>query len=180
MGKGKGLADHVAEYVIGCRAREFACLNVNEIARRFEVSVPHLSRTFRADKGVGLHDFIFREKILRSRFLLIQQSDMAVKDVAAVLDICSTDYFIRVFKERFGVTPGQCRRIDGAFQGVRDRRVGSGDRRGGPRDRRSAEGCGDSPGIRASTRLEIGPIKHDRRRGTADRRHGPADRRGRF
>lgn len=54
MGEGKGLADRVVRYIINCKPLDFACLNVNEIARRFGVSVPHLSRTFKTAKGNGI------------------------------------------------------------------------------------------------------------------------------
>ena len=177
MGERKGIADRVVEYLINCKPLDFACLNVNEMARRFGVSVPHLSRTFKAEKGMGLRAFISREKISRARFLLQRNRELSIKDIAAALDFCSTDYFIRVFKEQYGVTPGMCRRIDGGFYGLNDRRRFGGERRTGPKDRRNGNGVDGVAVLGVSPGIELTPTFREKRRGPPDRRIGPGTRR---
>jgi AraC-like DNA-binding protein len=176
MEERKGIADRVVEYIINRKPLDFACLNVNEIARRFGVSVPHLSRTFKAEKGMGLRLFISREKIGRARFLLQRNREMSVKDIAAALDFCSTDYFIRVFKEQYGVTPGMCRRIDGGFCGLNDRRQIVPERRTGPEDRRNGGGVDGAATLTVSAGIEVTPTFREKRLGPPDRREGPDTR----
>lgn len=163
----KRLSDRVIEFIIRSRPLEFADLNVDEIARRFRVSVPHLSRIFRNEQGICLHEFIMKEKITRTRFLLKQNKNLKIKDIAKALDFCCTDYFIRVFKKYVGLTPGKYRKLDGTFYGLKDRRKGPVDRRSGTPDRRQS----------TNPKNHFFSGKNDRRTGSKDRRTGLPDRR---
>ena len=126
---------------------------------------------------MGLREFISREKINRSRFLLQQNSELSVKEISVALDFCSTDYFIRVCKQQFGVTPGRCRKIDRGFYGLKDRRKGFRDRRSDQKDRRKDNGSEEELKLTISAGLELKPVKKDRRRGPPDRRNHLQDRR---
>lgn len=164
---GKTLTQRVIEHIIQSKPLDFANLNVNEIARRFGITVPHLSRAFKADKGICLKKFILREKILCSRFLLIQDRRMTIKELATALDFCSCDYFIRVFKKQVGMTPGQYRKFNSEFYGLNDRRKGPTDRRSGIPDRRQ-NNMMPSPYSGSRDRRSGKP---DRRTASPDRRH---------
>jgi AraC-like DNA-binding protein len=118
----KKLSNQVVEYIIKGKPLDFADLNVNEITRHFQVSVPHLSRTYKSEQGICLKEFILQEKITHSRFLLTQNQRMSIKELATALDFCSCDYFIRVFKKYVGMTPGKYRTIKSDFYGLNDRR----------------------------------------------------------
>lgn len=171
------MTQRVIEHIIRSKPLDFADLNVNEIARRFQVTVPHLSRAFKAEKGICLKKFLLKEKIMCSRFLLIQDRRMTVKELAAALDFCSCDYFIRIFKEHVGMTPGQYRKLNGEFYGLNDRRKGLIDRRSGNRDRRQGS---NAKKVSLGLNTQITPPhsgKSNHRTGLEDRRNGPRDRR---
>lgn len=168
--KKKRLSERAADVIIRCNPLEFASLSVGIIARKLGVTIPHLSRSFKSDRGYTLKEFLVRGKIARSQFLLLNNRQLKVKDVAVLLHFCSTDYFIKVFKKYIGIPPGKYREIygstsrkEGVNRGI-DRRSGVRERRVGPRDRRQ-------------TNI---PVKVDRRVFTfngGDRRIGPDDRR---
>jgi AraC-like DNA-binding protein len=171
------LTQQVIEYIIRGKPLDFADLNVNAIARHFKVSVPHLSRSFKAHQGTCLKKFLLKEKINRSRFLLIQDRRLTVKELAIALDFCSCDYFIRVFKKHVGITPGKFKKIYGGFYGMHDHRKGPLDRRSGIPDRRHRNPK-NNVGLGLNLDLQnFYPKQNDRRGGSKDRRNGPPDRR---
>ena len=175
--KKKRLSSRVVEHVIKCKPADFAGLNVDAIARSFEVSVPHLSRDFKKNMKFCLHEYILREKIKRACFLLKQNHRLTVKEVSLILDFCSCDYFIRIFKKHVGTTPGEFRRIDNGFYGLCDKRKGPVDRRSRKRDRRSGLSYGKLYLVLSNdTTLQFQANK-EHRLGTVDRRKGPPDRR---
>jgi AraC-like DNA-binding protein len=171
------LTNRVVEYIIKGKPLDFADLNVNEIARRFKVSVPHLSRSFKLEQGICLKEFLLKEKITRSRFLLTQNRRMTIKELASALDFCSCDYFIRVFKKYVRMTPGRYRKIKGDFYGLQDRRTGPIDRRSGIKNRRNNNNYNQLNLILTTKSGDDYPIHKDRRSGPADRRKGSRDRR---
>lgn len=175
--KKKKLTTRVVEYIIQGKPLDFADLNVNEIARRFNVSVPHLSRTFKSEQGICLKEFILKEKITRSRFLLTQDRRITIKKLATALDFCTCDYFIRVFKKYVGMTPGKYRKMNNDFYGLNDRRIDPVDRRSGIKDRRNNHSFKElNLKLNLETKTPYGNGK-DRRKGPKDRRKGPRDRR---
>lgn len=125
------------ECVIRCKPSDCGDLNVNAIARHLNVSVPHLSRDFKKNMKINLHKYLIREKIKCACFLLMQNQRFTVKQVAIILDFCSSDYFIKIFKKQLGTTPGKFRKMDNRFYGLKDRRKGVIDRRSGQKDRRA-------------------------------------------
>ena len=129
MTKNKRLTDQIRTYIIKCSPHDFINLTVNEIARRFNITVPDLSRAFKKEQEINLRKFIFNEKITRSRYLLKRYQQLTVKEVAEVLGYSSSNYFIRIFKNKVGVTPGKFRKINGGFFGLFDRRKNYRDRR---------------------------------------------------
>ena len=127
--KKKRLVDRAIAHIIKCKPLDFPELNVNAIANKLSVSVPHLSRDFKKNMNISLHEYIIREKIKRSCFLLKQNLRVTIKEVSKIFDFCSCDYFIKIFKKYVGVTPGEFRKIDNSFYGLCDRRKGLMDRR---------------------------------------------------
>jgi len=134
----KRITDRVVERVIKCKTSDLADLNVSAIARYLNVTVSHLSRAFKNSMKICLHEYIQREKIKRACFLLMQNHRLTVKEVSRIMDFCSCDYFIRVFKKHIGTTPGKFRKMGKGFYGLCDSRKEQVERRPGLLDRRSS------------------------------------------
>jgi len=66
------LTQKVVHCIIQCKTAEFGCLNVNHIAGILNLSVEHISRTFRTDMGICLKKYLLNEKLNRAKFLLMQ------------------------------------------------------------------------------------------------------------
>ncbi|NIM10761.1 MAG: helix-turn-helix domain-containing protein, partial [Candidatus Aminicenantes bacterium] len=153
----KEIPDQVIQVVLTLPDRELAGLSVTKLARILKVDRFKLSRQFKRQKDMTLECFIFKEKMTRAAFLLMGRS-IAVKEVARRLGFCTCDYFIRKFREYYGIVPGQ-------FREFRIRRSGEKERRSGLKDRRKKLDRSKIPGGR------------DRRKGVKDRRKEPKDRR---
>lgn len=107
--KKSNLADRVVEYVLGCRNEDLAFLSVEKIAGIFNVSESFLARKFRTDKDFTLGQFIFRERMFRAASLLKGNQEFTVKSVSEKIGFYDYDYFSRIFKKHFGITPTRYR-----------------------------------------------------------------------
>lgn len=125
------ITNRAVELIINSKPKEFTELNVNKVAELLDISVPHLSREFKKKMNISLHEYILREKIKRSCFILKQNESLTVKKVSKIFDLSSCNYFIKVFKKYVGLTPGEFRKIDNGFFGLSDRRISPFDRRFG-------------------------------------------------
>ena len=171
------LIDRIIEFVIKSKPADFAGLNVNAIARSLNVSVSHLSRDFKKNMKICLHEYLQREKIKRACFLLKQNRRLTVNDVSQILDFCSCDYFIRIFKQHVGTTPGEFRKMDEGFYGLCDRRRGPVDRRIVVRDGRSGSQTRKVTLASSSSRIFKLRTPNKNRHSPVERRKGSGDRR---
>ncbi|NMB00125.1 MAG: response regulator [Firmicutes bacterium] len=83
-------------------------ISLSSIAQRFFVSKEHLSRTFKADVGENISEYIKRKRMEKAKELLVH-GEMEIKHVSEAVGYNDTSYFYRVFKTHFGITPGKLR-----------------------------------------------------------------------
>lgn len=99
--------DQVVEYVMSVTDEEFADLSVAVLAYSLKIDRYKLSRQFKRQSDMTLEEFLFKEKMARAAFLLKAFMDITVKEVAELIGFCTCDYFIRKFKQYYGVPPGR-------------------------------------------------------------------------
>lgn len=109
MIKKESISDQAVEFVLQCEDEELGRLSVSGMARTFDVSESFLSRKFRKDKDFSLGKFIFRERMSRSAQTLCNKPGLTVKALAEIMGFSDYDYFIRIFKKHFGVSPSRYR-----------------------------------------------------------------------
>lgn len=78
------------------------------LAERFFVNQSYLSRHFRANMGETLTDYINRTRLENSK-ILIKSSDLPISVVALNVGYTDANYFVKLFKKRFGMTPSEYR-----------------------------------------------------------------------
>lgn len=105
----KVLSDQVIKRVITVTDDEFADLTVSRLAIWFKIDRTKLSRQFKQSTSMTLEQFLFKQKMARAAFLLNADGNITVKEVSGRIGFCTSDYFIRKFREHFGVVPGRYR-----------------------------------------------------------------------
>ncbi len=103
------LCNRAVEYILMQPVENLANLTVAEIARHLDVSHSYLARKFKAERDFPLREYLFREKMVRSVFLLQKETNMTVRDLARTMGFFDAEYFAYLFKQHFGVSPGRYR-----------------------------------------------------------------------
>lgn len=80
-------------------------LTVEHICAKVGMSKSALARAFKAEFGVSLMEFVIRERILQAKKIL--RAADSVKEACFAAGFSDVNYFIRLFKQREGLTPGQ-------------------------------------------------------------------------
>jgi AraC-like DNA-binding protein len=103
----KDFLNLVIQYVVSVPDEEFAELSVSRLATHFKISRYKLSRQFKREKKMTVEEFLFREKMTRAAVMLTTEEGIRVKDVPDRIGFCTSDYFIRKFREYYGIVPGK-------------------------------------------------------------------------
>lgn len=106
--QGRGLWQAICEYIIEHWSE--SSLSREQLADHFHVHPNHVSRIF---KSYGKTKYIsFLNEIRLSRSIeLLESSGYIITDIAALCGYTDLQYYIRCFRERYGVTPGEYRRL---------------------------------------------------------------------
>ena len=88
----------------------FDRITVKQIADHVGVSPSFLSRSFSAEVGITVSDFIRSKKIDISKNML-KNTDMSIPDISYRLSFASESHFIQCFRRIVGITPNVYRSI---------------------------------------------------------------------
>ena len=84
-------------------------LPVNELAQLSGLSRAHFSRVFAAHQGVPPAQFVLQKRLDRAVKLLTMAADLPVKDISGMCGFDDPNYFAKVFRRGFGVSPTELR-----------------------------------------------------------------------
>lgn len=84
-------------------------LTLEELARKFGVSIPYISRYFKKNIGKGFLDYLHDLRIERAAGML-KSTNMSVTDISVEVGFESYRTFSRVFREIKGQTPSEFRK----------------------------------------------------------------------
>lgn len=79
-----------------------------DLAQLAELSPAHFARAFKQETGVTPHTYLMRLRLERARASLATAASL--RDVAAECGFADQAHLSRLFKRRFGLTPGELRR----------------------------------------------------------------------
>lgn len=83
-------------------------LSVQSLADSLNISTGHLSRVFRAEMGTTLQDYLLTQRLTVAKQLL-EEGQLDVNEVAYACGYQYPSYFVRFFKQKTGMTPGEWR-----------------------------------------------------------------------
>ena len=85
-------------------------LCIQDICRRFLLSQSGLYRLFAEEFHTTVNEFITQKRLNRAKDLLQGRQDLNVTQIASLCGFPDHNYFIRVFRSRYGLTPLQYRK----------------------------------------------------------------------
>ncbi|SDD07339.1 Helix-turn-helix domain-containing protein [Paenibacillus sp. UNCCL117] len=88
-------------------------ISLNSVAEQLNLNPAYISRLFKQITGQPFVDYLKRIRIEKSKELLIQ-SDMKINEIGKRVGYSNSYYFIKVFKELMGLTPGEYKKIYGS------------------------------------------------------------------
>lgn len=86
---------------------EIGTLKPRDIAKKFDVSISYLSRSFSKYNFFTLHQYLEIYLFIAFNHLATRLENPNVKEALEIMKIKDTSYFIRRYKKRRGETPGQ-------------------------------------------------------------------------
>jgi AraC-like DNA-binding protein len=112
---GEALVDGVVNYIATRDIEELAELTVEGIARCLMTSRSNLHYLFNKFKNMTPGEFLTHYKLSRGVTLLEDNPRLSITELSQKVGFYTVDYFIRIFINHFGITPGKYRmymRID--------------------------------------------------------------------
>lgn len=103
------VSERVIQRVMSAGDEDFADFSVGTLAYSFSIDRYKLLRQFKRQTHMTVESFLLREKMARAAFLLKADGGVTVKEVAERIGFCTPDYFIRKFREFYGINPGRYR-----------------------------------------------------------------------
>lgn len=103
------LSDRVIEYILHSSLEELREVTVYRLAQIFRVNRCYLARRFKGDKDFTLCEFLVREKLFRAAAILKESDRVTINELSELIGFSNANYFIRIFKEYFGTSPGRYR-----------------------------------------------------------------------
>jgi len=84
-------------------------LDVDALARVAGLSRAHFSRSFAAMSGLPPAQYVLQERMRRAAKLLLANREVPVKEIAALSGVSDHNYFTKVFRRTYGITPSEFR-----------------------------------------------------------------------
>lgn len=106
------LVTKVSDFIARLEIYEIETLSVDRISKDLNIDRKKIWRYFKKEKKLTLQKYLFRIKINHAANLLKHNPDLTVKQVAEKIGYNSYSYFIHIFKEHFGITPGKYRELE--------------------------------------------------------------------
>lgn len=82
-------------------------LNVSMIATLLDKNLDYVSRTFKKSTGLGILECIQDYRIGKAKGYLEENPNLTIRQVSSMVGYVNCESFIRIFKQKQGVTPGR-------------------------------------------------------------------------
>jgi YesN/AraC family two-component response regulator len=96
------LADNIEEYLIKNYNKN---ITNDTLAKEFGFVPSYISRLFKRQKGVSPNEYLIQYRIELAKKLILENSDMRIKEIAEMVGFKESYYFSKTFKRKTGVWP---------------------------------------------------------------------------
>jgi len=101
-GSGSPFIESAVKYIQKNYAND---ISLSGIAKMHSVSPEHLSRRFKKETGFGFNEYVTLIRLQRAEYLLSENSDISVSEVAYSCGFNDSNYFSDRFKKEYGMSP---------------------------------------------------------------------------
>ena len=84
-------------------------ISLEQMANIINVSPFYLSKLFKEEKGITFINFISDKRLEKARDLL-EHSDLSIKEITSEIGYNDQNYFSRIFKNKYGLSPKEYRK----------------------------------------------------------------------
>jgi two-component system response regulator YesN len=88
-------------------------ITLQQLALKFFINPSYLSQIFKKETGITLSSFLEDVRLIKAKELLTNLT-VDIGDIAARVGYNDSNYFSKVFKKKFGMSPTQYQRISGS------------------------------------------------------------------
>ena len=85
-------------------------ISISELAKIMNISKMYFSNSFKASFHISPKQYILGKRLHKSQHLLLK-TDMSIKEIANTVGQMDVSNYIRKFKKKTGITPGDYRRL---------------------------------------------------------------------
>lgn len=85
-------------------------ISLEQMAEYINVSSFYLSKLFKEEKGITFINFISDKRLEKARQLL-EDTELSIKEITAEVGYNDQNYFSRIFKNKYGVSPKEYRKV---------------------------------------------------------------------
>lgn len=104
--KNTGITDHAREYIAAHLGED---IKISDICAYAKTCRTELYEAFRHDLGLGVAAYIKDER-LNAAHTYLKSGDMSVSEVADAVGFADYNYFSRVYKQKYGISPYKTRK----------------------------------------------------------------------
>ena len=83
-------------------------LSLNQLAEQVNMSPSHLSRTFSKEVGMSISRYVAALRCEEAASML-KNGDASIQEISAYVGYLDNNYFVKVFKKQYGMTPSEYR-----------------------------------------------------------------------
>lgn len=103
---GYDISARVKAFVSSLPDEEMKNITLMYVADKLFLSQAYISRTFKNETGERFIDYLTNEKLERCARIL-RDKNVKVKEVCDMMGYSNSNYFIRKFRDKYGITPKQ-------------------------------------------------------------------------
>lgn len=88
-----------------------AAINIDMLAEYLNLSVPYTSKLFKQTTGQTFKEYLINKRVEEAKRLMLT-TNYSIKEISELVGAGTYNSFVRMFKNKVGVSPGQYRSID--------------------------------------------------------------------
>jgi len=115
---GKGVPRWIAAVRERLEAEFASPPTLADLGRMVQRDAVYVAATFKRVYGGSVGAYVRQQRLWQARRCMDEQPEQALSDLALACGFADQSHFVRHFKHRFGVTPGEYRRRHGVGQGT--------------------------------------------------------------